>query len=218
VAYIVLAEVQKQLPQWTSYQSDGQGGEIAYHSRQYRNPKRMPLREKRLRPRHLFTINWATSGMGPYEMQWPAAYCVTSVPFYNRSIVTASADGEEGGGDVALGFFARHLAMRLGSKEIIQAEWRKLATASTERLGRAAAGKSVDLLMSLTPHRRECDKPTLDQYRVVWRSRLPDPLLMESVDLAGLRPSDRRTPLVLSVGLAWRCPRATAPAVVADLA
>src|SRR5690349_12416750 len=99
VAFIVLERAEPRLPQWSTVRND----ELIF-AREYRDSARIPNRKVVLQPRHLFTINWADSGPG---FSWPKAYSVTWLPYYDRFVVTASADCPDMFGycDFALGAF-----------------------------------------------------------------------------------------------------------------
>ena len=74
-------------------------------------------------PQHLFTVNWADSGPG---FSWPAAYYATWVPYYERFVVTDSADCPDAFGyaDVAVGHFGQEEDLLEGSRRIVVEDWR----------------------------------------------------------------------------------------------
>ena len=74
------------------------------HARKLRDRSALPDRRVLASIRHLFTLNWATSGPG---FSWPVAYHLIWVPTYERFVVTDSRDTDEvlGYPDFALGFF-----------------------------------------------------------------------------------------------------------------
>jgi len=96
-ARIALATIQHKLPQWGSY-TPGHGVTLSRSLRLY------PVRKVNSKPLHLFSINWAESGPG---FSWPEAYYVTWVPYYDRFVVTVSADSKDfcGFEDLLLGSF-----------------------------------------------------------------------------------------------------------------
>ncbi len=97
VARIALATIQHKLPQWGSY-TPGQGVTLSRSLRLY------PVRKVNSQPLHLFSLNWADSGPG---FSWPEAYYVTWIPYYDRFVVTVSADSKDfcGFEDLLLGSF-----------------------------------------------------------------------------------------------------------------
>lgn len=97
-ARIALATIQDKLPQWGSF-TPGYGITLSRTLRLY------PVRRVNSQPLHLFSINWAESGPG---FSWPEAYYVTWIPYYDRFVVTASADSKDffGFEDILLGSFA----------------------------------------------------------------------------------------------------------------
>jgi hypothetical protein len=117
-AFVVLERVEARLPQWTGA-SDTADVLLA---RKYRDRGSIPDRTVLLQPRHLFTINWANNGAG-YSR--PVAYYLTWVPYYDRYVVTASADGPRAFGycDFALGHFGIKTSITEGVKEIICTDW-----------------------------------------------------------------------------------------------
>jgi hypothetical protein len=82
----------------------------------------MPNRTVLLQPRHLFTINWADSGSG---FSWPMSYYIAWLPYYDRFVVTASADCPDlfGYCDFALGAFGIDKPIKDDAREIICADW-----------------------------------------------------------------------------------------------
>ncbi|HUW74745.1 MAG TPA: hypothetical protein VMW05_12115 [Methyloceanibacter sp.] len=118
VAFVVLERVEEDLPQWAG------GGEDTglVLARKYRTV--VPKRTVVLQPRHLLTINWADIVPG---FSWPVAYYVTWVPYYDRFVVTSSADCPDMFGycDFALGAFGVETAIKDGAKEVICSDWRE---------------------------------------------------------------------------------------------
>jgi hypothetical protein len=114
-----LKNVEKRLPQWAALV-----GEELVLARQYRDLDKEPDRRILLQPRLLFEINWADSGP---DFSWPVAYYVTWLPYYDRFVVTASADSPEALGycDFALGFFGIETRIKEGSSAIIRADWQE---------------------------------------------------------------------------------------------
>lgn len=96
VARICLESAQRSLPQWAVVRD----GTVTLGRRRQRTARR----ERKLRPIHLFTINWGDSGPG---FSWPEAYYATWLPGYDVSVVTASADSPDthGYSDFAIGWF-----------------------------------------------------------------------------------------------------------------
>ena len=117
-AYIVLENVEKRLPTWAGFVGDGE----FVLARPYRDLANEPDRRILLQPRLLFEINWADSGPG---FSWPVAYYVTWLPYYDRFVVTASADSPDAFGycDFALGSFGIETPIKEGSCAIIRADW-----------------------------------------------------------------------------------------------
>jgi hypothetical protein len=116
-AFVVLERVEHLLPQW-GMSIDGN----LVLGRDYRQHAKIPNRTVLLQPRHLFTINWADSGPG---FSWPVAYYVTWIPYYDRFVVTSSADCADMFGycDFALGAFGIDKPIKEGTREIISADW-----------------------------------------------------------------------------------------------
>jgi hypothetical protein len=116
-AFVVLESVETRLPQWAAVREDS-----VILARKHRDDAKIPDRKILLQPRHLFTINWADSGPG---FSWPVAYYVTWLPYYNRFVITASADSPDAFGycDFALGAFGIDTPFKEGAKEIICADW-----------------------------------------------------------------------------------------------
>jgi len=128
VAFIVLERVEEHLPQWASV-SEERGALLA---RKYRDRELIPERKIVLQPRSLFTINWADSGPG---FSWPVAYYVTWIPYYDRFVVTASADCPDMFGycDFALGAFSGDTPANDGAKTIICGDWQQLSDFGQQR-------------------------------------------------------------------------------------
>ena len=77
VAYIVLEQIERQLPGWSAITDDGE----FVAERHFRDVSAIPHRKVAvLPPRHLLTINWADSGPG---YSWPVAYYVAWLPYYS---------------------------------------------------------------------------------------------------------------------------------------
>jgi hypothetical protein len=117
VAFIVLERAEQRLPQWSAIRDDK-----LILGRERRGASKIPNRKVLLQPRHLFTINWADSGPG---YSWPTAYYVTWLPYYDRYVVTASADCPDAFGycDFALGAFGIDTPIEEGARKIICADW-----------------------------------------------------------------------------------------------
>ena len=122
VAFIVLERVEQRLPQWSAIPDDK-----LIVAREYRDDTKVPNRKVLLQPRHLFTINWADSGPG---FSWPTAYYVTWLPYYDRYVVTASADCPDAFGycDFALGAFGIDTPIKEGARKIIVGDWADQST------------------------------------------------------------------------------------------
>jgi len=118
VARLVLGAIEHRLPQWAAFYEDGR---ILY-ARKY---SEHPTHQHRLIatiPQYLFTINWAESGPG---YNWPEAYYVTWLPYYDVFVVTASQDSPDVHGytDEAIGCFSKEKDLVEGSAEIIRDQW-----------------------------------------------------------------------------------------------
>ena len=113
-----MENVEQRLPQWGAFVGDGE----FVLARQYRDLANEPDRRIPLQSRLLFEINWADSGPG---FSWPVAYYVTWLPYYDRFVVTASADSPEALGycDFALGSFGIETPIKEGSSAIIRSDW-----------------------------------------------------------------------------------------------
>jgi hypothetical protein len=116
-AFVILERVERFLPQWAI----SNGGNLVL-GRDYRDHAKVPNRTVVLQPRHLFTINWADSAPG---FSWPVAYYATWIPYYDRFVVTSSADCPDMFGycDFALGAFGIDRPINEGAREIICADW-----------------------------------------------------------------------------------------------
>jgi hypothetical protein len=114
VARICLETIQHRLPQWASVSH----ARVTLGRRVSR--KRDLVRD--LRPRYLFTINWADSGPG---FSWPEAYHVIRLPGYNISVVTASNDSPDASGycDFAIGSFSSSASHAMGIERCIKDRW-----------------------------------------------------------------------------------------------
>ena len=118
VARIALSGAQGRLPQWAAVSA---AGDVQLgRQRWQRSPQAVSLM-----PRFLFMINWADSGPG---FSWPEAYNVTSLPGFQRSVVTASADSTDAHGytDFAIGWFPDSEDWRAGCKRVITGWWRSM--------------------------------------------------------------------------------------------
>jgi hypothetical protein len=117
VASVVLRSVQRQLPQWAVIR-DGQVTET--------RERRRRRTKSKLRPQHLFELNWADTGPG---FSWPTAYYATEIPLQRRVVIMASADCPETFGwcDIALGHFPAEEDVREGARRVITEHWRFLA-------------------------------------------------------------------------------------------
>ena len=119
IAYIVLERIERLLPGWSAITDDG----AFVTERHFRNISAIPHRKiVTLPPRHLLTINWADSGPG---YSWPVAYYVAWLPYYDRFVVTASADCPEGFGycDFAIGSFGVETPVKEGARKVICDDW-----------------------------------------------------------------------------------------------
>jgi hypothetical protein len=128
VAYIVLEQVERQLPGWSAITDDGE----FVTERHFRDLSAIPHRKVAvLPPRHL-TINWADSGPG---YSWPVAYYVAWLPYYDRFVVTASADCPEGFGycDFAIGSFGIEKPLKGGARRVICDDWHNLRSAGEQQ-------------------------------------------------------------------------------------
>jgi len=117
VAFIVLERAEKRLPQWSAIRDDK-----LILARKHRDASKIPNRKVVLQPRPLFCINWADSGPG---FSWPVEYYVTWLPYYDRHVVTASADSPDAFGycDFALGAFGIDTPIKEGARKIICGDW-----------------------------------------------------------------------------------------------
>lgn len=121
VARICLQPIRKRLPEWASISA----GTVTLGRR--RSPPRSPARRRRLRPRHLFTINWGDSGPG---FSWPEAYYITRLPGYDVAVVTASADSPDTHGYCDLAIGQVRLSRRTDDeiRECVIGRWSELRT------------------------------------------------------------------------------------------
>jgi hypothetical protein len=115
VARLALNSIRGHLPQWYAGYADGT---CVFG----RDTEPGLLREVRLKPVHLFTIDWADSGPG---YSWPVAYYATYIPGFDRFVVTSSADSEDyfGYADVALGWFPGKTPIVKGSRRVLIEFW-----------------------------------------------------------------------------------------------
>jgi hypothetical protein len=118
VAAIVLEQVEQRLPQWSALRHDG----TFIVGRPLRDRSAIPHRKVVIQPRHLLTVNWADSGPG---FSWPVAYYVAWLPYYDRFVVTASADCPDGFGycDFAIGSFGSETPIKEGARTVISDDW-----------------------------------------------------------------------------------------------
>lgn len=119
VAFITLEKVEKRLPGWSALLADGS----LLSARTYRDEQEMPERKVLLQSRQLLTINWADSGPG---FSWPVAYYVTWLPWYDRFVMTASADCPDAFGycDFAIGAFGSDTPIKDAARTVICGDWR----------------------------------------------------------------------------------------------
>ena len=98
VARLALSRIQKSLPQWAG----SCGGDVLLG----RDIHPHHVRKMELRPRHLFSINWADTAPG---ISWPEVYHLVLLPGFDRYVITASADSDDAYGvtDFALGWFPK---------------------------------------------------------------------------------------------------------------
>jgi hypothetical protein len=92
----------------------------------------MPDRKVVIQPCHLLTVNWADSGPG---FSWPVAYYVAWLPYYDRFVVTASADCSDGYGycDFAIGSFGIETPPKEGARKVICGDWRNQKRAGEQQ-------------------------------------------------------------------------------------
>jgi hypothetical protein len=133
VAFIVLERAEQRLPQWSAIRDDQ-----VILGRERRAASKIPNRKVLLQPRHLFTINWADSGPG---FSWPVAYYITWLPYYDRYVVTASADCPDAFEycDFALGAFGIDTPIKEGARKIICADWSDQNTQGGSSAGRISS-------------------------------------------------------------------------------
>ena len=114
VARICLASIANDLPQWAVVRN----GVID----RTRTPTRAKLHARSVHPVHLLTINWGDSGPG---FSWPEAYHVTSLPGYDVSVVTASADSPDthGYADRAIGWFPGSARTVDKARQVLVSYW-----------------------------------------------------------------------------------------------
>jgi hypothetical protein len=88
---------------------------------EFRDEPRTVKRSVVLVPKELFMIDWTDSG--PSSLSY--FYRATSVPGYDRYVVTTSSNPEAFGyDDIALGSFGARTPIKQGAKKIICADWR----------------------------------------------------------------------------------------------
>jgi len=115
-ATVLLRRIADRLPQWACV---GDGTVVL-------GRKKTKRAKSPHKPKYLFEVNWADSGPG---FSWPTAYHVVVVPRHDRAVVIASADCPDTFGfvDMAIGHFPADRDLCAGSKEIIVADWTRLA-------------------------------------------------------------------------------------------
>jgi hypothetical protein len=125
VARICLEAIQQRLPQWAAIS----GGEVTL-GRKISAARRAS--DRNVRPRHLFTINWADSGPG---FSWPEAYHVVKLPGYELFVVTASADSPDANGycDFAIGWFRPSRRQKQDVRACITSHWANRRDVGQER-------------------------------------------------------------------------------------
>jgi hypothetical protein len=119
VAQIALAAVEDRLPQKATLHEDG-----CVLGRRVRAANQRFERAVVLRPRFLFSLDWAATAPG---VSWPRAYYATWFPGYDVWVVTASADSPELWGvlDIAVGWFDDRVAFADGVRDTVVAHWRR---------------------------------------------------------------------------------------------
>lgn len=119
IASMLLERIDRRLPQWSVVDADG----TVQFARKLRDRSTLPERRVLASVRHLFTINWATSGPG---FSWPLAYHLIWVPTYDRFVVTDSHDSDEifGCADFALGSSPATASFVDSAGEIIREHWK----------------------------------------------------------------------------------------------
>ena len=117
VARLCLNPVQGKLPQWSATNPAGE----QIFGRHYEEPIH---RSVQWLPHLLLEINWADSGPG---YSWPESWFVTTLPVFDRCVVTASVDSSDCWGvtDIALGHFAPVENTVDASLRIIEEYWRR---------------------------------------------------------------------------------------------
>ena len=117
VAAILLRSIERSLPNWGAWSPES--GLVTARTRRPRRDSR----KLHLKPKHLFTINWASSGPG---FSWPNEYNLCWVPLYERYVVTVSADSPEGlcgYTDLALGSFGASEDVENRVRAIVVGDW-----------------------------------------------------------------------------------------------
>jgi hypothetical protein len=117
VATILLRSIEYRLPNWGTWSPET--GVLTARTRRPRTDSR----KLHLVPKHLFTINWASSGPG---YSWPVEYNLCWVPLYEKYVVTVSADSPEGLAgytDLALGSFGRDRDVKDRVGAIVVGDW-----------------------------------------------------------------------------------------------
>lgn len=124
VARIVLAAIQKHLPQVGIFNREG---EVVLGRNYY--PK--PDRAVELLPQFLFMINWADSAPG---LSWPESYHVAYLPGYDRYVVTASQDSTDMWGytELAIGWFDGDADVLTGAMTAITGWWEEATRGSDD--------------------------------------------------------------------------------------
>jgi hypothetical protein len=119
VAQIALAAVEERLPQYATMYEDG-----FVLGRRARTTNERFDRAVVLRPRFLFSLDWAATAPG---VSWPRDYYATWFPGYDVWVVTASADSPELWGvlDIAVGWFDDRVAFADGVRDTIITHWRR---------------------------------------------------------------------------------------------
>jgi hypothetical protein len=119
VAQIALAAVEDRLPQWALVRDD----DITL-GRLVRPTTERYQRAVHLRPRFLFSLDWASSAPG---MSWPRDYYATWFPGYGIWVVTASSDTPHPWGalDVSVGWFSDTQHFHEGVRDVIVAHWQR---------------------------------------------------------------------------------------------
>ena len=120
VARIVLSPIRSKLPRWGYWD-----GKEVFDTRAAKQNGELPQRSFHSEPLLVLSINWADSGPG---YSYPENYYIAWVPFYDRYVVTVSADTPYNGYlDFAIGWLKEDGNVGTDIRSIVERRWSDLS-------------------------------------------------------------------------------------------